>query len=1352
MKNFWILIITATLLSLPYRSSSSTERFRLLDTGNGLFNNQVRFLTQMEDGKILVCTEGMFNVYNGNSFEPLACDLTYTVPLGMHNLCTSYDGGNGLLWAKDFYRLYLINTRTGRFCHDIKERFEAARLTEAFNDFILDHDRNAWIITESGKLYRYDWKKPAKQVYEPRPEEKSRGIRVKEVMQAGPFHLIFLNTGRMLVWEEKSGRIVGEDSTVATPAPSEYFRTAWLQADKEHLLISVSHTEGYLYLYNIYTREWKEILKGKAINDIKKCKDGCFWLGGNQTLIKLSPRFELLQETHRLELTGNESVTDFIMSVLVDDRQGLWLGLSSSGILRAVPPGKYMEYYINEEVAHEEGRMIRSLCPYDGRHLLVGTMEGIYLFDTARKNYRAFHSGFSHLYCTDIKRDPHGAFWCSTRQGLYKIQGNRVERADPTLLPGLPSETVRFSLPLSDGSILVCMDLKDLYLCRPEKGQALRLNEDFPELNRSRAMSFAIEIKPGQLIIGGQNGLFGYEIARRKLQRLAWIVPWERYSTKYNCAYAEGTSVWIGTQNGLICHDFRTKETLRLSTENGLPNNCIQGITADAEGKLWVSTSNGIGRINRNADGTFSIARLDGKDGVQYGEMMEQSITAMPDEHVYVGGLNGITDIAPQATDYGHENLRPTLVGLRVMNHPINNEGTFRDRQLLPEGLSYTRHLYLKHNENFIEMKFSALDYDTPQHTHYRYRLEGVDKTWNLTSEPTGICTASYTSLTPGTYTLQVQAAMGSTPWGSAAEWQITVEPPLWKTWWAYAIYLIAALALLYYIIELYIADKRSRMMAEQENLKRQKEQHLDELKFRFFTNISHELRTPLALIITPLELLIRKAGDSALKSELEKILGNARDLLRLVNQLLDFRRLEQNGEQLKLSTVQIKPFIEDNVNHFGSLAHEQHIGLSCECAFGQEDLFRLDAEKMTRVLNNLLSNAMKFTPEGGFITVQAGWQEIFPGGEGPNGIHITVSDTGIGIPAEDLKNIFVRFYQSEGTQSHPVNTGSGIGLHLVKGYMDLHKGEITVESTPGKGTRFTLLLPAQPPQTAASDSQAAIGSTLPDTEKATESPVPEGNKVTVLVAEDNEQFRTFMKDLLGQDFTVLTAVDGQEGLAMAREYGPDLIISDVMMPHMDGYAFCRAVKDDVQCCHIPFILLTAKNSSESRSGAYEAGADSFIAKPFDIDVLHSRIRQLLEQRERRLASFRKGTHINPKEITITSLDEKLIQKALECIEKNMDNTEYNVEALSTDMGLERSSLYRKMQAIAGQTPTEFMHSIRLKRAARLLESGQYSVQEISWMVGFNTPRYFSSYFKEMFSMTPSAYAARNRKQPSSKA
>ena len=308
-----------------------------------------------------------------------------------------------------------------------------------------------------------------------------------------------------------------------------------------------------------------------------------------------------------------------------------------------------------------------------------------------------------------------------------------------------------------------------------------------------------------------------------------------------------------------------------------------------------------------------------------------------------------------------------------------------------------------------------------------------------------------------------------------------------------------------------------------------------------------------------------------------------------------------------------------------------------------------------------------------------------------------------------------------------------------------MHHGSLQLETfadSPSM-TMFRLTLPVKLPESIKQTEEEAITQTVPQKIEF----VHDESRPTILIVEDNKEMAVFIADEVNQLYNVEIAGNGAEAITLLKKRSIQLIISDVMMPHMDGYAFCRAVKDDVQCCHIPFILLTAKNSSESRSGAYEAGADSFIAKPFDIDVLHSRIRQLLEQRERRLASFRKGTHINPKEITITSLDEKLIQKALECIEKNMDNTEYNVEALSADMGLERSSLYRKMQAIAGQTPTEFMRSIRLKRAARLLESGQYSVQEISWMVGFNTPRYFSSYFKEMFGMTPSAYAARNRKQ-----
>lgn len=1327
----------------------SDNIFRLLDTQNGLFNNQVRFITQMQDGKVLAYTEGMFNVYNGNRFEPLICDVNHTLPLGMHNVCTVYDGGNGLLWAKDFYRLYLIDMRTQRFYRDIRKRFEASGITELFDDFILDNDKKAWIITESGKLYRYDWKNRAQEVYVPSPEENRQGIRVKDVIQAGPFHLIFMNTGKMYCWEEKTSHIIHEDDRITSNFPSEFFRIAWLQQDDQHLLIAVSHLQGFLYTYNIYTREWKVILTGKAINDIKRKDDGSFWLGCNNALIHLSPQLEVLKEINKFTLTNGNILRDFVLSVLIDNRQGLWLGTGSTGILKAVPEEKYLNNYLNMKASTEEGKIIRSLCPFDSTRLLVGTMGGVFLFNTTDKTFSVFRQELSDKYCSNIQSDGKNSFWLSTRKGLYHLKGDQLERYDGNRIKNLKSETIRFCLPMSDGQILLCNELNNIYIYNPKNGTSLLLNDKYSQLNRSRALSFAIEVQPGKLIIGSQNGLFGYDMGTNQMKRIEWIKPMEKYTTKYNCVFFEGENIWIGTQNGLVLHNFPHNTLRRFSKEDGLPNNCIQGITTDRNGNLWISTSNGIGKIIRKKDGSYAIARLNEEDGVQYGEMMEQSIASMPDQHVYVGGINGITDISPDITEQNTEGLKPVLVGLCIMNQPISNEGIYKDRQILPEGFSYTKELHLKHNENFIELRFSALNYDAPQHTHYRHRLQGLDKDWNYSTSHTGICTATYTSLDPGRYTLQVEAATGYGEWGETAEWNIVIAPPLWKTWWAYTLYIIALVGIVYFIIELYIADKRSRMMAEQEILKRQKEQHLDELKFRFFTNISHEFRTPLALIITPLELLIKKTGDTGLKAELEKILSNAKDLLRLVNQLLDFRRLEQKGEQLKLSAIQIKPFIEEEVNHFCELAKERCIDLVCECQFADEDIFYLDAEKMTRVMNNLLSNAIKFTPHNGIITVQASWLKGDNEQEHPSGIQLCISDTGIGIEPEDLKHIFVRFYQSEQQQKNSLNTGSGIGLHLTKGYVDLHHGTIEAESTPGKGTKFTITLPYPEEHVMTAASHTLQETTDNGTDNGITGQTEENNrqKVTILVAEDNEQFRRFMKDLLQTDYHVLTANDGKEGLKMARDYNPDLIISDVMMPNMNGYEFCRAIKTDVKCSHIPFILLTAKNSSESRSGAYEAGADSFIAKPFDIDVLSSRIRQLLEQREQRRDNFRKGINIDPKEITITSLDEQLIEKALECVEKNMSNADYNVESLSADMGIERSSLYRKMSAIVGQTPSEFMRVVRLKRAARLLESSRYSVQEISWMVGFNTPRYFSSYFKEMFGMTPSQYAQQKQNE-----
>ena len=1348
MNRTKLLIIIVSLLTFGQYTFCANVKFRLLDTRNGLFNNQVQFITQMEDGKILVYTEGMFNVYNGNTFEPLTCDLTYTIPLGMHNSCTVYDNGNGLLWAKDYHRLYLIDGRTQRFCNNIKQLFEASEVKESLNDFILDQDKKAWLITESGKLYRYDWKSPAMLVYQPSKEELKKGIRVKEVIQSGPFHFIFLNTGKMLCWEEKNLSIIHEDNTITTSEPSEHFRTTWIQKDHQTLIISNIHPHHELYTYNIYTRQWNTVLSDVSFYDIKKTNDGDFLLGGRNSLIRLSNDLRIIKETNHLEAIEKKDINDVIISILIDKQNGLWLGTGSNGILKNIPKNTFLSYYPNTLGINYESRYIRTICQYDDENLLVGTLCGLYMFNTRNKTYQTALPDFEPVYYTNIKKSDDGHFWISSRKGLYCFRDGKITRKDKELISEEVSEIIRFCLPLKDGRILVCVDLKDIYLCNPEEHTYILLNKIHPALNKSRAMSFAIETEPGKLILGGQSCLYEFYANGSRLAEIDWINPFEKYSIKFNCAFSEGNGVWVGSQNGLIYHDYGKNETIRLSTEDGLPNNCIQGIVKDSDGDLWVSTSNGIGKIHKNKSEGYSIAKLGLADGIQYGEMMEQSIETMPDGHIYIGGIDGITDINPQITDYNNAVLTPTLVGLQVMDQAINNEGLFNGRCIIPDGLSYTNKIVLEHNENFFDMRFSALNYETPQHTRYRYQLKGVDKDWNYSAENTGICTVSYTSLSPDNYVLQVQSAMGDGAWNEIKEWEIIVKPPFWKTWWAYLLYAIIIITCTYYIVELYIVYKRSRMVAEQDKIKRQKEQALDELKFRFFTNISHEFRTPLALIITPLELLIKNNKDSAIRKDLERILNNAKDLLKLVNQLLDFRRLEQQGEKFKPSAIPIKAFIENSANYFKELAQERNLNLVCECSFTEEDTFILDADKMTRVMNNLISNALKFTPQSGMITVQAGWTYDEVHRDKPNGIRICVSDTGIGIAAEELKNIFVRFYQSKNVHLNGLNTGSGIGLHLTKGYIELHHGEISVESTLGKGSKFIITLPMIAESTLETEEvQLPTETAEPQNQEITDAPSSEEKNISILVVEDNEQFRNFIKTLLENEYHIYVASDGEEGLTAARHYNPDLIISDVMMPKMNGHELCKAIKSDMKCSHIPFILLTAKDSAESRSNAYEVGADSFISKPFDIDVLSSRIHQLLEQRNKRQDLFKKDIAITPKEITITQLDEQLIQKAMECIEKNMNNTEYNVEALSADMGIERSSLYRKMQAIVGLTPSEFMRTVRLKRAAQLLEQSQYSVQEISWMVGFNTPRYFSSYFKEMFGVTPSQYASDKHKK-----
>lgn len=1341
---------------------------RMFSTANGLFNNQVRLLHEMPDGRILVYTEGMFNLYNGHSFEPLYCDLRNAYPLGMHNNCRMYTDRDGLLWIKNFYHLYLLNPETYHFHDDLRDRLAPSGVTDALYDFCIDSDGQAWLLTLGGNIYRFNWKEKARLVCTLSDEEREAGIRVADIIQAGAFHLIIYNNGRVACWDEKSGQVVGVQQMLADTRPSAYFRVCSLPLDNRHLLIALNAERGELFLYDLYRHTHTKILEPYIINDMKKDGKGNVWLGCNNALLCLSDDDLQVKEAMHDFRVGNQSLSDNVMCLLFDRNASLWAGFGSSGVLHVLNESRIARIHSNQMASTHNGQLIRCLQQEDDKRLLVGTMDGIYRFDTGNLRYTPLLPELEHTYCTNIRKDSLGRFWFCTRQGLMRWADGQLTVYDRKRCPELPSDVIRFCLPLSDGRLLVCNETQNLGFFDPQTARFRFFFTESKELDAYRALSFAAEThEKGHFLVGSQNGIFEWDSQSGSTSPVEWLDSMAQFSLKYNCLYKDSQKrIWLGTQNGLILYIPETKKLQRYTVKDGLPNNCIQGVTEEDKRHIWVTTSDGVARFTIEKDQPTGIIRLNNQDGIPESEMMEQSLLMTP-HRLYCGNVAGIVEIDTKAINQFNRKLKPLMVGLRIMNAPVHGDGQLYERSLMEKGLSHAQSIELSYKENFIELTFSALNYDYPQHTRYRYRMVGIDKDWNYRDSPTGICTASYTSMEPGTYTFVAQSAGGESDWGEEMNWTIVIHPPLWKTWWAYLIYVLMAVGAVYYAIDLYISFRKSRLEVEQEAEKHIREQNLNQLKFRFFTNISHEFRTPLTLIITPLEVIIRRTTDPKLRKDLAGILSSAKDLLRLVNKLLDFRRLEQQGEHLTLEPVYIKSYLEKNIRLFDGLAQEKHISLVADCQFTDEDVFYLDEEKITRVINNLLSNAFKFTPGGGVITVHAQW--CHDDQHTPTGIRMDVSDTGIGIEAKDLDSIFERFYQSTASGNHgtELNTGSGIGLHLTKGYTELHHGTIHVESEPGKGSTFSIFLPVQQetdnapieiPAATDTETETDMGepAAATDTESTADLPADKKQKtkptshartdVTLLITEDNTAFRQFLKETLEEHYNVITAADGVEGLDKARTENPDLIVSDVMMPRMDGHKFCRLIKTDVKYSHIPFILLTAKNSSESRTSSYEAGADSFIAKPFDIDVLLARIRQLLEQREKSKKMFRNDLNVDPKEIAVTDIDQQLIERAMKFVEQNIGNTDYGVEDLSADIGIERTYLYRKLQAILGQSPSEFIRSVRLKRAAHMLESSNLPVQQISYMVGFNMPRYFSTHFKEMFGLTPTQYAQMKRK------
>jgi len=771
----------------------------------------------------------------------------------------------------------------------------------------------------------------------------------------------------------------------------------------------------------------------------------------------------------------------------------------------------------------------------------------------------------------------------------------------------------------------------------------------------------------------------------------------------------------------------------------------IAAITEDQERNMWVSTSRKVIRVTVASDGKgsylFDSRAYNSEDGLQNCDFNQRSIKTLHNGIIAIGGLYGVNVFAPDHIRYNKMLPNVMFTGLSLFDEAVKVGQSYGGRVLIEKELNDVENVEFDYKQNIFSVSFASDNYNLPEKTQYMYKLEGFNNDW-LTL-PLGVHNVTFTNLAPGKYVLRVKAINSDGYVGiKEATLGIVVNPPFWMSWWAYLLYTVGLVIVLFLARYRMLKREREKFHLQQIENEVAKNEEINNMKFRFFTNVSHELRTPLTLIISPLEGMLKETTDELQSTRLQLMYRNAQRLLHLVNQLLDFRKGEMSTHQLSLSEGDIISYVHSVCNSFLLMADKKHIQFSF---FSGIDTFSMafDADKVGKIVMNLLSNAFKFTPEGGRVTVMiehvAGTPDI---------LEIKIADTGIGISDVDKEHIFERFYQA-GHKGVEETTGNGIGLSLVRDFVTLHEGEVKVFDNIGMGSVFVIQFPVKHVETQVQLPEETGMSAGDEEDKEMKEEAREEterkNFPLLLIVDDNEDFRIFMRYSLELQYRVKLAVNGKEAWEMMQEELPDLVISDVMMPQMDGNELCRLIKQDKRTAHIPVILLTARQNTEAKLEGLQTGADDYVTKPFNMTILVLRIRKLIE-----LSRYHRVTQgmidPAPSEIVITSLDEKLIEKAIKYVEDNMSRTELSVEELSRELGMSRVHLYKKLLQITGKTPIEFIRVIRLKRAAQLLRESQLHVSEVAFEVGFNNPKYFSRYFKDEFGVLPSVYQEKEGK------
>lgn len=1289
--------------------------------------NEVLSLHEDRSGNLWVGTSGgSLNLYDRQKdcFIQVASDSS---PHSIRNnvirsICSDYAGR---IWVAHFAGVSLVDPQS-RLPLPLPP---SGNLPDAFkrsSTYIFqDSRRQLWIGTTQG-LIRYNLVTgtATQFIHDPRDLSSLSGHHVNAIT------------------EDKTGAVwIGTHTGLSKLSPDSNSFTNFLYNDKDPVSLSsnfinavvaedeklwIGTTEG-LNIMNIRTGEITRFepdprnihsLTNKLICSIYIDKEGIYWVGTIRGGINKYDKNLNLFNHVRSNVFDEKGLNASIVTAFEEAEKGkVFVGTEENGLSLFDPSTKLFQHFNIISRRKDAGNVISilTLKMTRAKKLLIGTFsDGLFIMDPVSGKYRQLMQGTgidelnsNDIFCITELRN--GNLWVGTNgEGINILNSDHKVIARYTRNPKAPNDIklpinsyIRDIREAKNGNIWIATHGGGIAVLQPQSGK-------FTIYNPSNS-----------------------KLPNDKVQAL--------------CEDSRGF-IWAGTLGGgLVLFADKASEPVVFSEKDGLQNSAIYSIVEDESGLIWVSTNKGISSINAI---TKSINNFNYHNGLQNNNFFRGAGIRLSNGELFFGGLDGFNYFHP-AYLVKNKNVPPVLItDLRIANESV----AASEHGPIKEHISVAKEISLAFKQNFA-LDFVGVNYTSPEQNRYAYMLEGFDDDWNYVGNST---TASYTNLDPGDYIFRIKASNNDGVWNNKGAFiKVHVRPPFWKTRYAYALYAVVLISVVLWLrykssqrIKKKIRLEQKKIYAEQERRQAERVHDLDRLKIKFLTNLSHEFRTPISLILGPVDKLIEQQKHQPSFRQLDMVKRNARRLLNLVNQLLDFRKMEEQELKVNMTEGELVSFIKDASDSFTDLAERKKIELVFSSAI--DSLYTVfDHDKLERILFNVLSNAFKFTNEGGRIRLEVERLKDLPD-QAATWIAIRVSDTGIGIPEDKKEKIFELFFQSS-TDTSILNQGTGIGLSITKEFIKLHGGTISVESEPGKGTTFNIHIPFTPVTAPASNNEAAAEAipyiadkepleevTEAETVLSTQTDIP-----TVLLIEDNDDFRFYLRDNLRLQYKVLEATNGKEGWQKALAQHPQLIVSDINMPEMDGIELSRKIKSDKRTSHIPIILLTAMTGEDEQLKGLNTGANDYITKPFNVELLNAKIRNLLVLNSSLKNTYSKQIKAFAPDIEIQSADELFMQKIVRYLEDNLSNSNLSVEELSRQVNMSRSSLYLKLLELTGQKPVEYIRSFKLEKAAVLLEKSDMTIAQIAYSVGFSTPNYFAKSFKLKFKVLPSEYMKR---------